>query len=58
MSENKEQKYIYWCDDCGCFVRENHRCQQWSTVSMIRIEAYYAIKAGANPILPPKESES
>ena len=55
MSNNQDPKYIYWCDDCGSFVRENHRCQQWNTVTFIRTEAYHAIKAGKNPILPAKE---
>lgn len=29
----------YWCDDCCCFVGENHRCQQWDTVFKIPLKA-------------------
>jgi hypothetical protein len=34
-----KKKYVYYCDDCKCFVKENHRCQQWDTVHMIPKEA-------------------
>lgn len=30
---------MYYCDDCKCFVKENHRCQQWGIVHMIPKEA-------------------
>lgn len=35
----ENEKYIYYCDDCHCFVGKDHRCQQWSTVHMIPNEA-------------------
>jgi len=28
-------KDLFYCKDCDCLVDENHRCQQWSTVSRI-----------------------
>jgi hypothetical protein len=36
MSDKKR----YYCNDCNCFVEENHRCQQWSTVSSMPEEAF------------------
>ncbi len=34
-----KKKYFYYCDDCKCFVKEGHRCQQWDTVHAIPQEA-------------------
>lgn len=48
MGRNKGREEMserqYYCIDCNCFVDQNHRCQQWSTVFTIPVEAILAIE--------------
>lgn len=42
-------KFLYWCKDCDCFVKEDHRCQQWETVSKIPTKALEAWNTQQQP---------
>ncbi len=45
----KNDELKYWCSDCKCFVKENHRCQQWDTVSRIPVKALEAWNTRTEP---------
>jgi hypothetical protein len=48
MGRSRGMTYdLYWCDGCVNFVDENHKCQQWQSVTIVKRSAYDTIRAEA-----------
>lgn len=45
----------YWCDDCNCFVKKDHRCQQWDTVYMMPEDAFKDLESQLSKVIEERD---